>query len=362
MWPVSAQFLEALRGPHKLRTTVTVTVPGGVAVPVELISGTISVDASSRIRRTGSLNLFGNQAVYDMVSTPGAVVRVLHGLSYGRAEELVPVLTGELSSPAQQIGTGSISVRLVDFGQRVARSRFLSPYSPAAGTSRTTVIGQVVSDAVSTTVTNISTDTGTLAGGRTWNENRWDVVTDLALDGGTEAYFTPDGLFTIRNAPQITDPAVWTINAGEGGVLIAAVRERPLDRLYNTVIVRPSATDGTQTWTQQKVQITDPTDPLHPSKVGEATYFYSSPTASSASAAVAAGQRILERVTGLQESLNISAMSNPALDANDVIRIITPRTGVDAAETFQHFVDSLSLDLASGAMTIRTRSLGVANA
>jgi hypothetical protein len=363
VWPVSERFLEALRSPHTLRTVVTVTPPGGVATPVEVVSGSITVDAASRVRRSGSLTLYGDQAMFELVSTPGAVVQVLHGLAFGSSVELVPVLTGELSSPAQQVGVGRISVRLVDFGQRVSRCRFTTPYLGVEAATRPATIAAVVTDAVPTVaVSNTSTDVGTVGAGRTWKENRWDVVTDLALDGGTEAFFRPDGSFTIRNAPQITDPYVWTVNAGDGGVLISAGRERTLDRLYNTVIVRSSATDGTQAWDPQTVEVTDTSSPLHSSKIGVAPYFFASPTATTSGEAVAVGQRLLERLTGLQETLSVQSISNPALEANDVVRIITPRTGVDVPEILTHFIDSISFDLVSGSMSLGTRALGVDDA
>jgi hypothetical protein len=363
VWTVSERFLEALRAPHTLRTLVTVTPPGGVATTLEVLSGSVSASASSRVRRTGSLVVYGDQAMFELVSTPGAVVRVTHGLAFGSSVELVPVLTGELSSPAQQVGVGRISLRLVDFGQRVARCRFTVPYAPLDSLTRPAVMSAVVTAAVpGVTVSNTSADVGTVGAGRIWNENRWDVVTDLALDGGTEAFFQADGSFLIRNAPTITDLPVWTVNAGEGGVLISATRERPLDRLYNTVIVQPASTNGSQTWTQQTVAVTDPASPLHPDKVGVVPYYYKSPTATTAAEAVLAGQRLLERVTGLQETLSLDSISNPALDVNDVVQIITPRTGVDVPEILNHFIDSLDLDLVSGSMRLSTRSLGVDDA
>lgn len=356
MWDVSPKFLQALRGPHRLITEATVTVPGGQPVPVRVKSGSISADSASRVRRSGSMVLQGGSALFSLVSTPGAVFRVRHGINFGVSRELVPVFTGELSSPVQQVGVGEVRVNLVDLGERVSRCRFVAPFSPVGSLQRVLVIQDVVVGAVPDAVVAVSSsDTGLVGSGKVWDENRWDVITDLALDGNSEAFFAPDGSFRVRNAPSSTADPVWTVNAGEGGVLVAATRERPLDRLFNTVVVRPSATDGTQTWTQQVVAVDDPGSPLSPAVIGTVPYFFASPTASTAAAARAAGRRILERVVGLTESLSIECVSNPALEINDVIRVITPSTEVDSARIFQHFVDSFSFDLGSGRMRIQTR-------
>ena len=132
-----------------------------------------------------------------------------------------------------------------------------------------------------------------------------------------------------------------------------------MDRLYNTVVVRPSTTDGSQTWTQQVVQITDTTNPRHPDKIGVVPYFWSSPTIQNAGQAITAAYTILFRVLGTTETLDLGLISNPALDGNDVIRVITPQVNQDPADIFQHFVDTFTLDLVTGSMSLGTRSQAV---
>jgi hypothetical protein len=357
VFDVSPRFLEALRGPHRLVTEATVTVPGGEPVAVEVKDATVNADASSRVRRSGSLTVYGGESTFELLATPGAVVQIRHGVTFGRTSELVPVFTGEVSKPSQQVGVGEVRVGLADLGERVSRCRFPAPFSPNGADRRSTVISNVILGAVpAATFTDTSSDVGTVGAGKVWDENRWDVVTDLALDGDTEAFFAADGSFVLRDAPGRDALPVWTVNAGDGGVLISASRERALDRLFNTVVVRPSATDGSQTWTQQTVAVTDPLSPLRAELIGTVPFFYASPSASSAGAAQAAGARILSRVVGLSESLSIECVSNPALEINDVIRVVTPSTEVDAAQAFQHFVDSFSFDVRSGRMSIRTRA------
>lgn len=356
MWAVSDRFLEALKGPHKYKALCTVTVPGGDPVEVPVKGGTLSVEGSSRIRRRiNSLQLVGDSTVYEVVATPGAIFSVTFGIAFGSSDELIPIFYGEAQSPVQSFGDGSISVTLVDLGNWLARCRFLTPYAPAGGTTRVAAITAIVQGAIPTaTVTNLSSDTGTITAGTVWSEARGDAITNLTQDGGTEAFFLPDGTFVIRDLPTTATAPVWSASSGAGGVLKSASRTRPTDRMYNTYVVRPG--DSAQTWAQQTAQVTDTDHPRHPDYIGEVPYFYTAPTASTAGVALQIAQNGLDRVLGTTESLAITAIANPALEAGDSIRVITPQINTEPAQIFQHFIDSYSMSLTSGDMTLATRS------
>lgn len=360
MWAVSEQFLQALKAPHKISSILTVTVPGGTPVTVPIKAGNIQVDSGARIRRRGSLTLRGDSSIYELVATPGAVFNISHGLVMGNVTELVPVFSGEATQPAQSFGDGEISLTLADNANWLARTRFVTPYAPLPTTTRVAAIAAVVTTArPGTPVVNESNDSGTIGSAQVWSEGPLDVVADLTRDGGTEAYFRPDGVFVIRDQRTTLTPAVWTINSGSNGTLTAVERTRDSDRLYNMVVVRPSAADNSQKWVQQIAQVTDPNHPRYNGKIGDAPYFWSSPTAKTAGAALTAARTILDRVLGTTETLALGSIANPALEANDVIRVITPPINTEPAQVFQHFIDSFSFDLASGAMSMNTRSQAV---
>jgi hypothetical protein len=97
-------------------------------------------------------------------------------------------------------------------------------------------------------------------------------------------------------------------------------------------------------------------DPRHPDLIGTAPFFINSPTITTAAGAIAAGQRKLTQLSGTLETLNIDSIANPALEAGDVIRVFTPNLNLEPGRAFQHFIDSLTLDLASGSMSLNTRS------
>ncbi len=357
MWSVTPQFLTALQYPHDLASRFTYTIPGGSPVSLKVQSGTVSGDASQRIRRTATLTVYGLQADYDAMTTPGTVFHVDHGLNYlGGQTELVPVFHGEQTNGEQHIGDGTIILTLADHANWLSRSRFLTPYAPVATTLRIQAISDIVTGGKpGTTVKITATDTGTVGSQNVWTDSRLDAITALCKDGSMDAFFLPDGTFLIRDLPTSSTAPVWTIS----GLLESGSRKRPLDKLYNTVVVRPSATDGSQTWSQQTAQITDTTNPRHPNYIGVVPYFWASPTAGSAAVALAAAQSILYRVMGTTETLSLGLISNPALETNDVIRVVTPPVNTDPAAIFQHFIDQFGLDLVSGSMTLATRSQAV---
>jgi hypothetical protein len=283
------------------------------------------------------------------------VFHVEHGIRFTAiGTELVPVITGELSGAAQSLGDGTIGLDIADFWQVIDGTDFTVDYQPTKTTGRVAEItARIVAAVPSATVSNLSTDTGTVGTTQTWT-SRSDLIAQLATDGGLEVFFTPDGNAVIRNEAQVTGSPVWAIKPGTGGTLKALARQRPLDKLYNTVLVTPSSLDGAQTWTVQTVSITDTSHPRHTSKIRTRPLRWEAKSAMTSGEALAAATILLNRTLGSTETLQLGSVSNPALEAGDVLTIgdITDAGPVNVT----HIVDSYSLDLVTGDMTVATRS------
>lgn len=356
MYAVDEDFLAALGGYRELVTELTVTPPGGSTVELEVKSARLSVDGSLARRRSVSGALVATAAEYRVLCTPGATVRVRHGYMDSGLPRLIPVFTGEVGRAVRNIVEGSASCTFVDWADRLARARFLSPFQTSPLLTRVEQIAALVTDAIPVTVQNLAGGAPLLAGGASWDEDRAAAIKTLLADGPLEGFFSPGGTYVIRRPATPSTPSVWTIAPGDAGTLKSAMREVPLDRLYNTVVVRPSATDGSQTWAPQVAQITDAADPRHPSKVGVVVLTVDSPTAASAEQAMAIAQAKLLQQSGRAETLQLDVIGNPALDAGDVVRVITPQVGEDPAVAVTHVVDGFDLDLSTGSMSLRTRS------
>ena len=360
MQATTTAFLEALRKGQRRQTTVTYTVPGGQPVAVTMKAGQVMLDESNRIRRRANLTVFGSTADYLAMMTPGCRFRIRHGLilNSGQSNTLVdfPVFTGEVNSGRQALGgdSGEIQLPLVDMAQWLTRAKFLVPFTLAAGVSRVAAISAIVTSAMpGTIINNTSTDLGTLGADKVWTGSRTDAISGLNSDGGTESFFAPDGSYVIRDQISLSSLPVWTVR---GLLKPGGERARPMDQLWNTVVVKPTATDGSQTWEQQIVQIVDPLSDRHPSKIGVVPYEMSAPTLASATTARIAGTTRLNRLLGTADALSFDMIGNPALEGGDVLRIIVPATGQEPANIYTHAVSSYTLDMHTGNMRLGTRS------
>lgn len=356
MWAISDRFRDAVSRPHTVITGVNYTLPGGTPQTLQFSSGTVTTDRTQRIRRTATLQVIGGSLLFDQLSTPGCRIAVDHGFLFGgNDQELVPMIRGELSSAALQLGDGLIQISVADNWQGLAGADYLTPYTPAVTARRLATIITAVTDVYPTvTIRNTATDTGTIATAQAWT-SRADMITALAADGNTAVYFAPDGALVLRDNPKISDPVSWLIKTGDGGTLKDLSRSRPLDKIFNAVILTPATADPAQGWTQVTAVISDTNNPRHPAKLGRTVpYRWSSPTAiTGAQAAVVAGQ-VLDRLQGSTETLSLGAISNPALEGGDIVRVLTP---IDGGNTIvNHFLDSAQTDLATGAMSCGTRA------
>lgn len=371
MRPISDRFKAALETSHKRITKFTCTVPGGEPVEISQAqkredgtmgpgwtSGSVSCSGSSGVRYSASFTISPEPGAdtYAMVSTPGAIFHVRHGIDFGAGDiELVHCGVFEASDGGVTIGVGEISLGLVDLWQRIERCRFLSPYVPDSGTRATRIVNAVI-DAIPDATTVIVDEGGEfVAGENVWDRDRTQFITDMARDGSLDAHFDAAGAFLVRREP-VLDPAtaVWTYRTGLASNIDTAERRRPFDRLYNTVVVVPI--DETQEWSMQVVSDLPADHPRHPDKIGVVPYFYASPTLLTAEAAYAAGVTIFQRILGTTETVNISGLSNPALEYGDIVALVHEASETDPGFSAVHFVDSWQMDLVGGGMTLATRS------
>jgi hypothetical protein len=295
------------------------------------------------------------QDTYALVSTPGAIFDIDHGIDFGAGNvEFVDCGVYEASKGGVRLAGGDISLSLVDLWQRVDRCKFLAPYAPPSG-SRAALIATAVGNAVPAAGIYATTDGGLYEEGEKLWDERTSFISDMSKDGSLDVGFDAGGEFRMRRQPEL-DPAtsVWLFRTGDASNVDAADRERPFDRYFNTVIVQPL--DESQSWDEQVVQIADPSHPLHPSKVGVVPFRYKSATANDNAEALQVAISTLARVSGTTETVNLDVLSNPALEVGDVVTIAHAKTDTDPGFAAVHIIDSFQMDLASGRMSLATRS------
>ena len=357
MKDVSDRFLDSLVRPHDRLTTFTCTPPGGDPVDLSWTSLTTTFTSSLGVRRTADATLspVPGLDLYALCSTPGAIFDIAHGIDYGAGQsELVPTFHGEAASGSVSLVVGEVRLSLADMWQRVERCRFLAPVAPAAG-SRAARIAAGITGAIPGAQVIISGDAGEIKAGTTWDRDRAQYLRDLATDGAVDVYPDTDGTWKIRPLPQMTPQSpAWVLRTGEYGNILSADRERPFDRLYNTVVVVPQ--DETQTWARVVLKLANPDHPRHESKVGVVPFFWSSPTNATRAQAMKAGRTILQRVTGITDTMSLDALGNPALEGLETVAVAHQATDTSPGVSGSYFVDGGTLDHATGAMTLQVRS------
>ncbi|MGB3414029.1 MAG: DUF5047 domain-containing protein [Microbacteriaceae bacterium] len=358
---MSEEFLQTLptgfRGINEAIASVN-----GDDYPLELTSGQVTMTGQEVNRTfTGKVSSekYSVNELYDLLSIEGAIISIQTGMSWGGAnQEIVPVFKGRIQTASKTETEGVVNLRASDYGADLNAQELITPIVHSASVTRRQAIIQLVQYGVpGVSFRDTSTDTGTLGSEQTWTGRLRQAIDTIAADAGVECFFAPDGAFVIRDA--ITEPGepVYLMRTGNEGTITGLDRNRPLDRLFNCVIVEAATTDGSQPWSQVVVEITDTNNPRHKSKIGIRPIRIKSPTASETEAQRIGTQK-LAQVQGKTETVVLSGITNPALERGDTIQIIAEGWKEQPAVVLNHIVDGLSMNLASFAMNLSTRNMG----
>ncbi|MGI5144787.1 DUF5047 domain-containing protein [Plantactinospora sp. CA-294935] len=359
MYPVSSVFGHALREAHTLAVRVDAWYDGALLIedlPLdEGSAGQVTIQAGTGVRRQLDLTIT-DAGLWDDLDVTGVELRPYRGVRYpSGATELVPLGVFGLDEQSMSVGPdGGIRIRTApDRWARVQRAKFETPASSQVGDLVVDEIVRLVTDAVSgVAVSVLATSTATV-GALVWDRDRDKAIVDLATSIGAEAYFDNDGTLVVRDAPLLSQPSVWTVDASPSGVLLGGDLRRDRSRTYNVVVVSDARTDGSTPFAPQVIEDDDPASPTYVGgPFGRVPYFWSSPVVTSAPQAVVAGTTILNRVRAVNAQLNVDAVVHPGLDRGDVITVLTSSGRVE-----QHLVDAVTVPLTvGGVQSITTRS------
>lgn len=367
MYPVPQRFLDAIRNPPTIltrlevwRSGVRVDTYGDDGIPV--YGGAVDVDPTKQVRRqlTG-VKVDATDAMWNLLSPTGTELRAYRGFRYLNGEtDVVPVghfVVPNLSSTyggdwAGQIGSAP------DPMIRVQQARFTAPRAMPVGLPIKQIVAGLISEVLGE-VTTLATSTAVTTSPLVYERDRGKAVSEMLASIGAEALIAPDGTPTIRDLPQLADAGVWTVDAGENGVLYGGTRERNYDRTYSGVVAVPDQIDGAAPFDPQVVWDEDPlSETYHLGPFGEVPYFFPSALWATAEQARAAAAGRLPQVTALRAQLTLEAECNPALADGDTITVVLPprqRGGVTVTE--RHMVGAFTVPLTpDGTQSISTAS------
>lgn len=360
--PLPALWDSAVRGSQVIETRVD-AYRGGVLIasdlPIDPESGQVTADASSEHRRSVDLTIVDPALVptaADSVLTPhGTELHVSKGFRFpDNTTALIPVGIFRIDKPSTPLG-GVISVSAVDRSRLVAEDKFIFAAQSVPGATVVAEIIRLIRQTIPGATVADLTGSTTACRPVAWEQDssRWAAVTELALAINAEVYADTTGGFVVRPVPQITASAVWTVDIGSNGVLIAGTEEWDRERVYNAVTARSEPADGSNP-VQATVYDLSATSPTYwNGPFGHRPRLYSSPLLTTVASCTAAATTILRRSIAPARTVTVSCVPNPALEPGDVVNLVLPGlTETDPPRTEKQMIRSLRLPMGLGAMEL----------
>lgn len=372
MWPLSALASSVIRSSHRVRYRVTAhTLNQGAVVLDGLTGGTVTVDSKSQVRRTATLDLALPElyptSPFSALSPLGGELSVEYGIEIPTVgTEWVPLIYGPIQSvkaklvradpdPDTRIRVDGLQVEVAGRSKGIADDRLTAPTQTIPMATAVSEIKRLI---LATNPLAVVVDaTGgapTVAPKLEIDKERWqDGIEKIADAAGLEVHDAPDGSLIIRPTPTLTDAPVWRVDAGEAGVLVSADLQQTRKDTYNAVLAAGQRSDGTPAVSALVVD-DDPASPTrYGGPFGKKTRYFTSPVLTTVEACRAAGKTQLERVKGFTGAVELTAITNPALEGGDVIEVDLGDGNIQ-----RHIIDKCPIPLTPGtAQSLSTRSV-----
>lgn len=369
MLPVSDKFLAEVRRSHRIVSYVDVYGPNGDYFRLNATDGTVNVDRTAATRRRCTATCVDRDGTVtptgpDSVLTPyGTILKFYRGVIFsdGSGQEVVPLGVFHLAKASvkdQVGGSPGISLEGYDFSRTVSRAKFTDVYNIAAGTNLVDAIKGIIIrsfpdmefDAMATTITTpaaVVLDT---------NTDPWEACNTLATSMGCEVFFDATGRCVIAPPVDIDHLAAPDFNfiEGPGCTMLDLSVDYTDDPGYNGVVLTGASAGDDSAPVRSIAWDNEPTSPTyHLGPYGEVPQFVTDQNITTQEDADAAAASLLASLLGFSSQLSLTAVVNPALDANDVVEVKRQRSGINA----RYAVDAVSIPLhSSGTSSLTVRN------
>lgn len=250
--------------------------------------------------------------------------------------EMIPVGRFVITSVTITESDGGVVIQVSgeDRSLRVRRSKYIDIYQIAANTNAATALTTMLQDRW-TDIKLSFTDTpailpATFLGGDT-STDPWVDAQRIAQGIGMALYFDADGvcrLDSIRDYMNVTPDAEY--EDGELNTIMDVTRTISVNDTYNAVIVAGEGSANTGDIYRVEAYDDDPDSPTYRyGGYGVVPYFYSSSLITTSAQAATTAASILNQVRGATEEISWSAITDPSLDAGDVVRVVNEGTKTD---------------------------------
>lgn len=360
MEALDSPFQEALDTPTAFIREVQIeAVRGEERATLEPEQGQVTQDARRAMRWDGSLTIpVGSDLIPtvpgDLLTPFGTLVEVRFGVTLAAGvSDTVPygVLAVDASNVELAPDRRSVTLPLVDLGERIAGYRFESPFSAAAG-DVASVVNAVIADR--TGASPGLDDTGvTLTKARTFGldpaTDPWRELQDLVTGFGWRLYYDRVGDLILDQEP--TFDGVTSSFAGPVSVA-ASFDHRP----PNVIVVRGESSDDT-TPVQAVAYDDDPASPTYAgaqpggSPYGRVTRYYASPLIVTQSQADFTASQMLQEHAAAAATWTVAKAWDPTIDPDAFIQV-----QLDAAHSQALQVDAVTVDI-TAATSLECRAI-----
>lgn len=386
-------FWKLLRGEHQVTTKVELldtdfrvediiySSDRSNEVTNFISDGSIDVDKTRGTRRTAELTLLNPTSDFTPTMKDddwdgklylNRMIRIWRGVYYGRSPLYVPCgtfMTDNIDVLVEQ-NMSLVNLTLSDRWKMLTKSFFGNNKTYEKGTYYNTIIRDLLEGAGIVGVSEVDNldklSTRTEADKKTnakiqfkIGDSRGDKLKELCDRWDIDAYFDPMGKFVTEDRldPEDRD-VVWRfysgpIEDGRNGRLVSLRRSFNDDNLYNHVIViGTGGQDGEEkkkVWRAER-RNTDKKSVTNIDRIGDRVKLIQSDRIGSDTEAERTLNRAWKMRLQLSESVEIQAISNPALEADDMIRITeTEHARLDDTFRIQRF----NIPLVSSLQTIQ---------
>lgn len=344
MFTSTERFQDAIWYGYDLATLAEIVDANNTYVVQELnvISGSVSVDSTSAVRRSCSVKIEDPTGLlvphdWDDILQPyaGYYIRLWRGVKYRDGDqELFPLGTFAPFNP-KIVDSGDkieISITGYDRAKIIQRNRWLKPYHIYNGTNVADAVRNALTDRMPGLQYNMQPTTNVVAKttfGTSTDNDPWKDIQSLASSVGMEVFFDARDVVILRDIPDPTlNGPIHQYDDGNLCTVLEFDQDIDQDQMYTGVIVT-SESSTIQPPIRAEVWLTDAAVKI--------PYFYPTALVTTYAQAVATGAALLQQVARNQQSVTIHAIPDPRTEEGDILRVLRPASRLDSTYMLSAF-------------------------
>lgn len=335
MRAISDKFLRSLTGSYTMTVRAQVVFPGqeGTApiqgTEIDIFRGEVNLDSTADIRswltlETDGDGLFPDNAD-DLWAVYGDEVFIQVGINYGgQASEWVSLGYFRINTVSQNDHPQyPLTITAQDRMANIIDARITDPWQFTATETYGDIVMYLVDEALTWSPTiewDDDSDIQTIGRTLIAEEDRFGFLNDLVTSLGKIWYWDYRGVLVIKDPPSEDEP-VWTVNAGENGILFSLTRELTRNGVYNAVVAYGEALDTLEPSRYLAVDDNPDSPTFWYGNFGHVPMFYFSPFITTDAQAESAAKSLLRQNLGVPYNVDFSTVINPALEPWDPVLV-----------------------------------------